>query len=366
MHEPVLAAIEELRGWWNRIMDVAERRNGTEFGDAIAWAVAQAETDTDRLAAIASSSDRSLEDFIVAAAPKATAVTEPTPADPVRPLVDIDTLPSWPVHALPPWVRDHVAATSTRLQVPVDLCAQLALGTLAAITMGKVTVVVWSCVETTDLYTYVAMHSGAGKSPAEKAIVGPLRVWETNRRDQTNEAHRIELAQWKVAQRKLKKDEEGAAIGSVTPTELANSVIAAAGERPAPYRLTVDDSTPERLVQLLGQHRRLALISTEAGLLDMVGGQMARNGTTNIDVYLKAWSGDTIVVDRVGRDSYIITKPTTSIVVTVQPSVLEAIGANPENRSNDTSPICFCAWAMMDTYSGCTSAPCAPKALPSR
>ena len=43
----------------------------------------------------------------------------------------------------------------------------------------------------------------------------------------STDEHRIELAKWKVAQRKLRKDEEGAAIGSVSTTELAASVIAA-------------------------------------------------------------------------------------------------------------------------------------------
>ena len=56
------------------------------------------------------------------------------------PLTPTQQLPDWPTHTLPDWITNHIHATSRRLQVPVDLCAQLAVGVLAAATMGTLTV----------------------------------------------------------------------------------------------------------------------------------------------------------------------------------------------------------------------------------
>ena len=64
-------------------------------------------------------------------------------------------------------------------------------------------------------------------------------------------------------------------------------MIAAAGDKPTPFRLTVDDATPERLRATARRAQDARLISTEAGLLDMVGSQTRNGGATNIDVYLK-------------------------------------------------------------------------------
>lgn len=257
----------------------------------------------------------------------AAKVAELHAATPPQPLVDAPDLPSWPTHVLPGWMADHVHDTAERLQVPVDLCAQLAVGALAAACTGHATVSAGSWTETVNLFLWVAMHSGAGKSPAEKAMVGPLREWERQRRTATAEDHALDLSIWKIAQKRRADDEKGFAIGSIGIEALRESVAAAEKPKPVPFRLIVDDTTPERLVQLLGSHKRLALISTEAGLLDAVAGTFAAGRTPNIDVYLKAWAGETIIRDRKGGDEgpefTVVEDALLSVVLTIQPSVVE-------------------------------------------
>jgi hypothetical protein len=244
-----------------------------------------------------------------------------------EPLVEHVELPDWPVDVLPDWVADHVTTTAARLQVPVDLCCQLAVGVLASITQGHVRVAVDDWAEPTALFCYCAMHSGAGKSPAEKAIVGPLREWERRRRADTADDHAIADAEWRVAQKRVKELESQHAKGACDLSEFREAAIRAADPRPAPFRLTVDDTTPERLTQLLAAHKRLALISTEAGLLDMVAGAYAANSQANLDVYLKAWAGETIIRDRKGGDggpeTTVVEDALLSVVLTIQPSVIE-------------------------------------------
>ena len=245
---------------------------------------------------------------------------------PPPPLVDPVPLPEWPVEVLPPWVRDHVVATAERLQVPVDLCAQLAVGVLSALCMGHVRAVVHDWSEPAALYLYCAMHSGAGKSPAEKAMVQPLRDWEKARRIAGEDDYQIGLAEHRVAQKRARELEAQHAKGACDVSEFREAALEAAQPPPVQYRLTVDDTTPERLTQLLAAHKRLALISTEAGLLDMVAGGYG-NGSTNLDVYLKAWSGETIIRDRKGGDggpeATVVDDPLLCVVLTIQPSVIE-------------------------------------------
>lgn len=47
----------------------------------------------------------------------------------------------------------------------------------------------------------------------------------------------------------------------------------------------------------------------------------------NLDVLLKGYSGDPLLVDRVGRPSIMVMRPMVSAVLTVQPDVLESMGA---------------------------------------
>lgn len=244
-----------------------------------------------------------------------------------EPLVEAVTLPEWPVDILPAWVADHVRRTAERLQVPVDLCAQLAVGVLASICQGHLRVACHEWDEPTALFLYCAMHSGAGKSPAEKQIVGPLRDWERQRRADTERDYKVQVAEWRVAQKRLKELEAQHAKGVADVSEFRNAAEEADEERPAPFRLTVDDTTPERLTQLLAAHKRLALISTEAGLLDTVAGSYSSNGQANLDVYLKAWAGETIIRDRKGGDAgpemTVVEDAVLSVVLTIQPSVIE-------------------------------------------
>ena len=267
--------------------------------------------------------------------------TAPEPV-PLRSIHIERDLPAWPVDMLPRWMAEHCIATADRLQSPLDLSCQLALGALAAAAMGHATVRRGSWVEPLNLYTWCAVHSGAGKSPTEAAIVGPLRRWAKAKQDSEAEDHRLQLAQWRAAKKQAKDAEESYANtngSAVTDEELVSALNAAAKPAPQAFRLTIDDVTPQRLVQLLGDHRYLAMISAEGGLFDTVVAQFGRGtATPAVDVYLKAWSGDTIERDRVGPDgvseSVSISGALLTTVLAVQPSVIQRYQQTaPELRS---------------------------------
>ena len=94
-----------------------------------------------------------------------------------------------------------------------------------------------------------------------------------------------------------------------------------------PYRLLADDSTTEKLVDIMDkQGGSITVCSSEGGIFDIIGGRYDR--TANLDVYLKGHSGDSLTVDRIGRKKNKIPNPRLSMVLTVQPSVLYGLMDN--------------------------------------
>ena len=70
----------------------------------------------------------------------------------------------------------------------------------------------------------------------------------------------------------------------------------------------------------------MAVISSEGGLFDMAAGQYSDH--VNIDILLKAFTGDPVMIDRKGRPSEQIDRPCLTMLLTVQPSVLQAVMEN--------------------------------------
>ena len=100
-------------------------------------------------------------------------------------------------------------------------------------------------------------------------------------------------------------------------------------EEVTPLRLIADDITPEALISLMYENGgKMAIVSTEGGIFDMAAGRYSDK--TNIDVFLKAYSGDPIMVDRKGRSNEYIQAPALTILLTVQPAVIEEIMNNKE------------------------------------
>jgi hypothetical protein len=102
---------------------------------------------------------------------------------------------------------------------------------------------------------------------------------------------------------------------------------------PAYPQLLADDVTPEKLVSLLReQGGRLALMSAEGGVFGMMAGRYGREGGPNLDVYLKGHAGDTLRVDRVGREPEYILWPALTLGLTVQPDVIRSLADQPGFR----------------------------------
>ena len=264
----------------------------------------------------------------------------PTPLDAVA------TPPPFPVASLPDWTQDHAHACADQVQVPVDMTAMLIIGSLSAALTGRARVRIspnWT--EPVNLYLVTAMRSGSGKSAAEALTCQWIRDWQNERikavQDDWNIAQRV----LRVAERKVKEVENGMSKGSQTLDDLIHASRELDEARdlvPNLPRLIADDATPEAVATLLAAHgERLAILSTEADLFDMLlrGKQGSR---VNMNVYLKAWSGDSLIRDRkgsseTGPEMTQLEHPLMTVSCTVQPSILARLMHDEEMASRGLS-----------------------------
>lgn len=254
----------------------------------------------------------------------ATDAVEPWPA--AVPLQGQRECPSFPVNVLPDWMAAQARQVGQEMQYGPDLPAQLAITAVSLCTSGRVSVRVdgpW--VEGTNIYTVTAMNASAGKSPAVKYMLGPITKFEIDLIERS-----AALVEDREIERRVLEKERDDAVRGANGT-LAKSVGDELRKIPpiAPPRLVAEDVTPEKLAMLMAdQGGRMALISTEGGLFQIMAGRYSDG--SNLDIFLQSWSGDDISQDRVGRESLVIRNARLTIGLTVQPSVIAALGDNGE------------------------------------
>ncbi len=245
-------------------------------------------------------------------------------------------LPAFPVEALPEVVRRYVPAVAESTQTTVDMAAVEALGVVSLCSQGKYFIrgnADW--VEPLNTYTVVILPPAERKSSVLSMMVRPVEVYEQAENIRRNG----EIIKSQMMLSKLEKEKralvEQAAKGKATEEEVRAKAAEIAGFEPAkPLRLFVDDVTSEKLTSVLAENKGCAaVVSAEGGIFDIISGLYSRN--VNIDVFLKGHSGDTIRVDRIGRASESIIHPALTMVLAVQPEVLNGLMSNNTFRGRD-------------------------------
>lgn len=253
-------------------------------------------------------------------------------------------VPEFPVDALPADVRDYVLAVSESTQTPVDLPAVAALAVLAIGAQGKYVIRPkpdWK--EPLNLYVAAFMPPSERKSAVCSAMARPLNDYER----EWNSVHAAEVdyskTQRNVLERRLRSLEEQVSKGKAEMADVRKASEKLTAFRDVkPLRYYCDDITTEKLVCVIDENGGIAAIfSSEGGIFDLLRGIYAPN--VNIDVYLKAYSGDSLRVDRVGRESKTIYNPALTVMLMAQPSVLAGVLENDNFRGRGlTARFLYC------------------------
>ena len=238
-------------------------------------------------------------------------------------------LPSFPVDALPETVRRYVLAVAESTQTSVDMAAVEALGVGSLCSQGKYFIqgnADWA--EPLNIYTVVILPPAERKSSVLSVMIRPVEEYEKEENSRRNAG----IIESQMVLSRLEKEKrslvERASKGKVTEEEVRAKATEIAKYEPVkPLRLFVDDVTSEKLTSVLAENKgRAAVVSAEGGIFDIISGLYSRN--VNIDVFLKGHSGDTIRVDRIGRASESIIHPALTMVLAVQPEVLNGLMSN--------------------------------------
>ncbi len=242
-------------------------------------------------------------------------------------------LETFPVDALPKDIGEYIKAVAESTQTPVDMAGTSVLALLAVCLQGKYVIQGkddWA--EPLNLFANVIAEPSERKSAVLHAIASPLDHYEVQYNAQN--AARVEGCKMRkrILEKRQRTIEDKIAKGGVDASELeqiAQEIASFVEEKP--LRLYVDDITTEKLVSVMSSDNgRAALVSSEGGIFDTLAGIYTRN--VNIDVMLKGYSGDTIRVDRIGRESESIMNPALTVLLMTQPKVVSNVLSNATFR----------------------------------
>lgn len=237
-------------------------------------------------------------------------------------------LPEFPLDALPSLFQDYAEAIAEQMQMLPDMPALELLAAVSTACAGKVDIEPYDgWREPIQTYTMVCMGVGERKSAVLKLAYDPLVRWQADKAKELAGDIAASQSRKRLLQKQQQKAEDK---GNEAAAEEYARKLAEFEEVTAP-RILADDITPEALASIMAANHGIASIwSSEGGLLSILGGRYQnKDAGPNIDLILKAYSSDMAAVDRVGRSTEIIRSPALTIMLAVQPDVLEQLMSNP-------------------------------------
>ena len=93
------------------------------------------------------------------------------------------------------------------------------------------------------------------------------------------------------------------------------------------FQLYLTDATPEALGRNMAkQGGRIGIVSAKGAFLGILAGTYSER--VNLDIVLQGYSGESVYVERIGRDRVCIPNANVSITLAVQPGVLDEFMKN--------------------------------------
>jgi hypothetical protein len=178
----------------------------------------------------------------------------------------------YPVWLLPPIVADAISEVSANLQVPVELAAHAALGTVSLICQNFVNI---QCpnfdAAPCSLFLMAISNSSGGKSLAERRFLRSVSAFEREREEYLAvkmTAYRAELKIWLDDDRQLSRRYRGAALGSddacaIREQRLLHEKIRP--KEPLATQLRYAELSPQGLRDMMVTNSSLGILSAEAG-----------------------------------------------------------------------------------------------------
>jgi hypothetical protein len=266
--------------------------------------------------------------------------------DPI-PLTATVELPQFPIDSLSEPYAEMVRSVSEACQVDPAMPGVSVLSALSGCTGGHAEIELrpgWR--EPLNIYTVTVAAPGERKSAVQQMMTNPILDVEAELADQGLEMRLEAETRKQVAIKRAEKlrhiaanppkkepdDDESTYDPQAALREAIDAyAMAEAIEVPPVPRIFADDATPEAIATLLAeQEGRLAILSSEGGILDIIAGRYQHR--VNMDVFLKGHTGDPLRIDRKGRPPEYVRRPALTLGLMIQPQVLLSVGQNAEFR----------------------------------
>lgn len=237
--------------------------------------------------------------------------------------------PELPADLLPGVFADYAATLSDSLQTPPTMSVLFTLSILSLALQRKFKVCPFGddYSEPVCVWAVILADSGERKSALIQRLLKPVLLKEAKQADEMR-AEIIEIDTLrKISQRRAEKLQADAAKedSPVRRGELVKEITELAEQTPdelKPKRLFTGDATPERLQSLLVENGGcMAVVSDEGGILSVMGG-LYSGGEAYIDVFLQAYSGSPVRVDR-GSRTAVIDRPALTFGLGMQPGLIQ-------------------------------------------
>ncbi len=250
-----------------------------------------------------------------------------------------EKMPDFPIDALPSVLRDYAAEVGKSTQTPVDMAAVACLTACSACMRNLYKVEGKSdWMEPTNLYSVIIAEPSERKSSVIRFITKPIDDFI----DEFNKAHSVDIEMSRarrqrlenkknslISQRKNKGEEKCSEDFDDALRSIVDQIVNFKDIKP--MRVYVDDVTPEKLTEALAENdSAISIISSEGGIFDVLSGTYSNK--VNIDVFLKAYSGENISVDRIMRQSISVRNACLTILLSAQPIVISELMSNKKFR----------------------------------
>ncbi|MDR7400475.1 MAG: DUF3987 domain-containing protein, partial [Armatimonadota bacterium] len=217
-------------------------------------------------------------------------------------------VPGFPLHVLPPGVRQYVEEVSEGIQCPPDLVAVPLLGASGAVWGNRLAIRVTSTwVERAVIWAAVVAEPGSAKSPALEAALAPLVALQ----QAAYKRWTAEMERWKRELAATRKDR------SAPPPP----------PQPDLEHYFTSDATLEALARILGETPTPGLVVVMDELAAWVNGFDAYHQRGERQRWLSLWSGGALKVDRATRGPVFLGQPVVCVVGGIVPDCLHLLEA---------------------------------------
>lgn len=247
-------------------------------------------------------------------------------------------LSEWPKDAFPELAQRYIEEVSRSTETPVELASLLFLSVVATAAQKKYEIELKkSYREPVNIWVLPALPPGSRKSSVYSEITSPLRQWEEQQKNLLGTVVASKASKQKTLEAKIKHFRNLAARTKDESSfdEIQDQILILEKELenlPILPQLWTSDITPEHLGTLMSQNgEAMAILNDEGGVFDILAG-LYSNGRTNLDLFLKSWSGTPARVGRQSKPPVFLNKPLLTIGLTVQPHVIKNACKNKNFR----------------------------------